>query len=248
MYVLANQFAVGQPGNGAHILIESFDGGKSWTRPRAITQATDTCFLVQFDGTSYRCVMDGIGGARDDLSSSPSLAVAGGAPDGTGTGFLYDAWVDGRDGAANPHVFLMWSTDGGKTWSSPITVEDQSGVGFGTDRPYYTAIAVSPDGQDLYLVYNAFTTGLLDNTTSPRGLVGVVLHAHIGSGGAPTNWSVLQRSPVGDPRGSSQNNLALEFLGDYVYADATNDYRVAVRNDVHNAADCPAVDAWRAAL
>jgi hypothetical protein len=32
VYVLANQFAVGMPGQGSHILIKSFDGGKSWTR------------------------------------------------------------------------------------------------------------------------------------------------------------------------------------------------------------------------
>src|SRR5205823_14400314 len=51
VYVLANQFAVGMPGLGSHILIKSFDGGKTWTRPQNIGLAVDTCFLVQFDGT-----------------------------------------------------------------------------------------------------------------------------------------------------------------------------------------------------
>jgi hypothetical protein len=51
---------------------------------------------------------------------------------------------------------------------------------------------------------------------------------------------------VGDPRGSAQNNVVLEFLGDYVYADATNEYGVAVWNDVRAASTCPAVNAWRA--
>jgi hypothetical protein len=36
VYVLANQFAVGTPGQGSHILIKSFNGGKNWTKPRNI--------------------------------------------------------------------------------------------------------------------------------------------------------------------------------------------------------------------
>ena len=44
MYVFANQFAVGMPAHGSHIMIKSFDGGKTWTRPRNIGSAVDTCF------------------------------------------------------------------------------------------------------------------------------------------------------------------------------------------------------------
>jgi len=115
------------------------------------------------------------------------------------------------------------------------------------DRPIYTAPAVSPEGSDLYIVYNAYTTPFRSDTTSPRGLVGVVLHADV-TAGAPGAFSTLDRSAVGDPRGSSQNGLTAEFLGDYVYAAATNDKVVGVWNDTSNAADCPAIDAFRASL
>jgi hypothetical protein len=241
VYVLANQFAVGQPGQGSHILIKSFNGGKNWTRPQNIGLAVDTCFLVQFDGTGFRCVMDGVGGARDDLSSAPSIDVANGAPTGAGaTNEIVRTWVDGRDGVNHEHVFTSYSTNGGSTWSAPSAAETAG------DRGYYSAIAVSPQGTDAYLVYNAFTTPLRNDTSSPRGLVGVAKHADI-TGGVPGAFSELQRGATGDPRGSSQNNLWLEFLGDYVYAVATNTYGAGVWNDTRNAADCPAIDSWRAA-
>ncbi len=42
--------------------------------------------------------------------------------------------------------------------------------------------------------------------------------------------------------------MAAEFLGDYVYAAATNDHVVATWNDTRNAADCSAIDTYRASL
>jgi len=97
-------------------------------------------------------------------------------------------------------------------------------------------------------VYNAFTVPLRNDTTSPRTLVGVAKHVDISGTGAPSAWDELHRGASGDPRGSSQNNLVLEFLGDYVYAVATRTYGAAVWNDVRNAADCPAIDSWRTSV
>ncbi len=242
VYVFAEQFAVGMPGQGSQIMIKSYDGGKNWTRPVNIGLAVDTCFAVSFDGTGYRCVMDGVAGARDDLSASPSVDIANGAPTGAGaTNEILRTWVDGRYGIDNVPVFVSYSMDQGSTWSAPVAAQDAG------DRGYYSAIAISPQGTDAYLVYNAFTTPFRDNTTDPRTLVGVVRHADIGGNGAPVSWIDLTRGAPGDPRGSSQNNLWMEFLGDYVYAVATDTYGAGVWNDMRNGADCPAIDAWRQA-
>ena len=242
VYVLANQFAVGLPGQGKHLLIKSYDGGTSWTRPREIGLAVDTCFSLQFDGGGFRCVMDGVAGARDDLSSAPSIDIANGAPTGAGaTNQIVRTWVDGRGGVNHEHVFVSASMDGGAAWTNPFAYETAG------DRGYYSAIAISPRGTDVYLVYNAFTNVLRNDTSSSRALVGVVKHADIGGGGGLGAFAELRRGSPGDPRTSSQNNLWLEFLGDYVYAVATDAYGAGVWNDVRNGAVCPAINVWRAA-
>jgi hypothetical protein len=203
---------------------------------------TDPCYALQFDGSTNRCVQDGIAGARNDLAASPSVSIANGAPTGEdATDDIVLTWA-GLNGGSNEHVFVRTSTNGGTTWS-PRTPVEQPG-----DRGMYTAPAFSPDGSDLYLVYNAFTTPYRDDTTSARGLVGVVLHADVGANGTPTGWTLLHRGAVGDPRGSAQNNIVMEFLGDYVYAAATNEYAVAVWNDVREATVCGPVQTWRAAM
>src|SRR5262249_914875 len=80
-----------------------------------------------------------------------------------------------------------------------------------------------------------------------RPLVGVVKHADV-SGGTVGPFATLNRGMAGDARAASANALTDEFLGDYVYAVATNTYGAAVWNDVRRASDCPALDAWRMSL
>ena len=75
----------------------------------------------------------------------------------------------------------------------------------------------------------------------------MILHADV-SGGTIGRFSTLARGATGDPRGSAQNDLQAEFLGDYVYTAATRTGAVGVWNDTRNAADCPAMDAWRESL
>jgi hypothetical protein len=204
--------------------------------------AYDTCNY--FEPSIGRCVEDGVAGARSDLSPAPSADIANGAPDGTdATDRLVLTWVDGRAGLNNEHVMFTSSPAGATSWTTPAAIERAG------DRGYYSAPAISPNGTDVYLTYNAFTEPFKTSAVgaaNDRPLVGVVLHADVGS--VVGSFSQLHRGEAGDARGSSQNNLAAEFLGDYVYAAATRTYGSAVWNDVRNAADCPAIDAYRQAL
>jgi hypothetical protein len=235
-------FGVGTVSSAGHQAFElmsvSRNGGSTWSRPRAV--AGPVTQPGAFDPVQGRPVIDGIAGARSDLAPAPSVDIANGAPDGAGaTDRIVMSYVSGT--LAAPHVYFTESTTGGSTWHTPRPIESAG------DRGLFAAPAISPNGTDVYVVYNAFTTPFRDNTTDPRTLVGVVKHADV-TGATTDGFTTLHRGAPGDPRGSSANALTDEFLGDYVYAAASRTYGAAVWNDARNAADCSAIDTYRAGL
>ena len=227
-------------GTSYETMYKSTDGGAHWSNLKLITPVVAPGVL---DPVLGRPVMDGVAGARVDLAAAPSADIANGAPSGSdATNRLVLTWSDGSAGLNNEQLMMTTSTDGGATWSAPTAVATHPG-----DRPFYTAPAISPNGTDVYITYNAYTTPYRDDTTSSRGLVGSMLHADV-TGSAIGAFSEVSRGIVGDPRGTSQNGLTAEFLGDYVYTAATRTGAVGVWNDARAAADCPAIDAYRASL
>jgi hypothetical protein len=222
------------------MMYKSTDGGAHFTGPKLLARAVDPGV---FDPVQGRPVMDGIAGARNDLADAPSVDVANGAPTGTdASNRIVLTWADGANGLNHEQLKLLTSTNAGASFSGPAVVPLTPG-----DRPIYTAPAISPNGSDVYITYNAFTTPFRNDTTTPRNLVGVILHADV-TGGTIGTFGELARGVGGDPRASSANSLISEFLGDYVYTAATRTGAVGVWNDVRNGADCPAVDAWRMSL
>lgn len=219
----------------------STDGGASWSKQQPVVGPVTQPGV--FDSILGRPTIDGIAGARSDLAIAPSVDIANSAPTGAGaTNRIVMTFVSGK--IDQQHVYFTESTDKAATWSPPRFIETKG------DHGYYTAPAISPDGLNVYVVYNAFTTPYQKDTSSPRLLVGVVLQGSSSSNPKTATgvFSELNRGAAGDARGSSQNNLKGEFLGDYVYAVATNTYGAAVWNDTRTAADCPSMDDYRLAL
>jgi hypothetical protein len=216
-------------------MARSFNGGKTFDKARQVSPVTDVGLP---DPASGDAVFDGFAGARTD--SFPSVDIANGAPSGKNApNTIAIAWSDGptTSGGSTERALVRYSTNGGNSWSSAQSI-GQSG-----DRPDFPWIALSPNGQHVYVAYDAFTTPFQTTTASPRPMQGVVRGGTVGG-----SFTTLHRGAVGDARGSSANALDGEFIGDYNWVVATNNYAVAVWNDVRNAQDCPAVDAWRQAL
>ena len=226
----------------AQLMARSFDGGATFERPRVVAEIVD---CGQFDPATRRLSIDGVAGARTD--SFPSVDIGNGAPTGAGArNLIVMTWCNGptptdESPGPNEQAMVQWSLDKGVTWHGPVNAASAG------DRPDFPAVAVSPDSTDVYLTYQAFHAPWQSTVTNPRLQEGVVRHADF-AGTALGAFSDVHRGVQGDARGSSQNNLAAEFLGDYNYAAATNNYAAAVWNDVRQAADCPAIDVFRAAF
>lgn len=215
-------------------LSRSVDGGKSFEKPRPVANVVE---CGELDPVQQRFTFDGIAGSR--TNSFPSVDIANGAPSGEDApDTIVLAWCDARHGLNNEEALVQTSSNGGRTWSKPVNGAE------GKDRPDFPAVAISPDGQDVYLTYDGFLDPWRTTTADPRRFQGVVRHAD----GALNGWDTLHRGVVGDARGSSANGLSAGFLGDYNYAVATNDYGAAVWNDARDAAVCPAVNDFRQSL
>jgi hypothetical protein len=244
VYLFAERFAAPTNGltlGGAHVMFKSFDGGAHWTKPTVIEQVSNPCFFV--DPIEGRCVMDGFSGARTDLSASPSISIANGAPTGAGaTNEIIDAWSDSP--VLNGEVTdVAFSTDAGATWSP------RQAISLPGDRPLYTSPAIAPDGSRAYVIYEADTAPWAGaDFTSPRPYHGVFLSSALDANGAPTGWTTVFNEAPGHLRATYPgHDLYQERVGDYIYAAASRTYGVGVWASARTAAVCPAIQDWRAA-
>ena len=222
-------------GQSVFFLARSFDGGNTFGKAREIATVHDVGVL---DPVSGRIVFDGFAGTRTD--SFPSLSIANGAPAGAGaTNTIVLTWPDGA--LNHEQALVQTSADQGLSWSAPVNAA-QAG-----DRPDNPAVAISPNGTDVYLVYNAYLQPFQTTAVSPRLMQGVTRHADVGPGGALGSFTTLHRAMAGDARGTTRT-LNREAIYDYQYAAASRADGVTVWMDARNATDCRAVDAYRQSL
>ncbi len=232
VYVVWEGTAAGQ---SVFYLARSFDGGSNFEKPRAVATVHD---VGVFDQVSGRIVFDGFAGTRTD--SFPSLGIANGAPTGAdATDTMVLTWPDGA--LNHERALVQTSVDHSVTWSSPVNAAEAG------DRPDNPAVAISPNGTDVYLVYNGYLDPFRTTTADPRRMQGVARHADIGAGGAVGSFTTLHRGAVGDARGSTRT-LNRELIYDYQYAAAARDYGAVIWIDARDAAVCDAVNAYRQSL
>jgi hypothetical protein len=226
-------------GQSVFYLARSSDGGSNFEKPFPVATVHD---VGVFDPVSGRFVFDGLAGTRTD--SFPSLSIANGAPTGSDpTNTLVLTWPDaGANNQLNQErALVQTSVNRGVTWSAPVNAT-QAG-----DRADNPAVAISPNGTDLYLVYNGYLDPFRTTTADPRRMQGVARHADVGAGGAVGSFTTLHRGAVSDARGSTRT-LNRELIYDYQFAAATRSYGAVVWIDARDATVCPAVNAYRQSL
>ncbi len=117
-----------------YLVVKSTDGGETWSAP---VRASD----IIHDGV--RDYPTNIVGRQTLSNSQFRVNSAGNLAVDAVSGALFLVWSDNRNGTAantNTDVFLVRSTDGGGTWSLPITVTSAP------NDQFYPWAAVGPDG------------------------------------------------------------------------------------------------------
>jgi hypothetical protein len=152
-------------------------------------------------------------------------------------GALYLAWAERDSGHGS--VVLTQSTDRGETWSTPAVVADVEGR-----SAFFTAVAAGPRGA-VHLAFLAMDD-VAEDTPPGAGVVSYDAYvAHSSDGGASFGSPFVISTASSDPDVSSSHSLAVQFLGDYIFAVADASDLFVTWTDTRNGSTCEAVDAFR---
>jgi hypothetical protein len=271
VYISWTQFR-GIPGCAEPVMFAySADGGSTWSKPDQIT-AAHNCGIGGRQGSAIRSAPDGSVYLQwEDTDQTGTIQAIAVSHDGGATfshpstianvtdiaaaipgsnfrtdsfasiavdqasGAVYVAWADAASGVGKMVVFK--SSDGAATWRSVYTSPGGEGYRF------FQGLDVAPNGR-VDLGYQALTAK--STSTFGTGNAQIVSY-YVGSKDGGTTWSKpLRISASSDPAASAQNNLALQFWGDYSTLVSTSSTAWFIYTDTRNGVGCPAVDAYQA--
>ncbi len=201
------------------VALVSLDGGLTFSKKISISHVTDIAAAIP--GSNFR------------TDSFPSAGV-----DQT-TGAVYVAWSDATGGSGR--IVVARSTDGGQTWSAPTTVSTaREGYAF------FQGLDVAPNGR-VDVGYQALIAK--DPTTFGTGNAAIdSFYVSSADGGATWSKPLRVTSVSSDPAASAQNNLRLQFWGDYSTLASTTTSVLFIYTDTRNGQGCAAVDAYQHGL
>jgi hypothetical protein len=270
-YISWTQFR-GIPGCAEPVMIaRSGNGGRSWTKPKQLSPAQN-CGLGGRQGSVIRTGPDGtVYVAWEDSDKNGPKQVVASSTDGgksftrprtidyledyagnlaganfridnfasmavdQGSGAVYVAWANAvGDGG---EMLVARSTNGGRAWSITKVSNDAQGI------PFFQGLDVAPNGR-VDLGYQSLTS--IDPTTFGAGNASIDSYYARSSNGTAWSSPMKVTSVSSDPAVSAQNNLALQFWGDYNTLVSTNDTVWFIYTDSRNGLPCHAVDAYQA--
>jgi hypothetical protein len=169
---------------------KSLDNGVTWLPHEVLITSTPGGWDYNIAGLQ-RC--NGLPQAVCDLSGGPNH------------GTIYINWTDQRNGSTDTDVWLIKSTDGGDTWSSPVRVND--------DPPgrqqFLTWMDIDETNGNLYFVFYDRR-----NFTPPSQKTDVYLAKSSDGGNTFSNFKINSNFFTPSPA---------IFFGDYVGISAYND-------------------------
>jgi len=200
------------------VVVVSHDGGRTFSKKTSIAALTDLAAAIP--GSNF----------RTDSYASAAVDQTNGA--------VYVAWSDAASGSGR--IKVSRGTNGGTTWSAPVTVSTAA-----EGYAFYQGLDVAPNGR-IDVGYQALIAA-----TPNYGTGNATINSYyVSSSNGGATWSApLKVSSVGsDPAASAQNNLELQFWGDYNTLASTNDTALFIYTDSRNGVGCPAVDAYQRGL